>query len=177
MADLVGPARPVQPAGTVPDGFHRDPVVLGEDTADPDGRRELVFRHADDAPGEVGRFADAAARVHVDPVVPEGPGGEDRDRDERRVLAEADHVGGEGELGRVELAETRHAEEGLLDRQVQVGQLDAVRPDVAGRQGQGPVVIPARQGQWHPHAHPASLLRPPRRGTITPGVGRPPRPA
>ena len=49
VADLVGPAGPVQPAGAVPDGVHRHPVVLGEDPPVPEaserlGPAELVER-------------------------------------------------------------------------------------------------------------------------------------
>ena len=40
-----------------------------------------------------------------------------------------------------------------LHRQVQVGQVDAVRPHLPGGQGKGPVVVPAGQGHGHPRTH------------------------
>ena len=95
--------------------------------------------------------------VDVDAVVPERPGREHRDGHERRVAIaiQAEHVRGQRQLGGLELAEPQHPEEGLFDRQGQVGEIDPGRPDVTLGQRQRPVVVPAGQGQRHAQAHPA----------------------
>src|SRR3984957_15817988 len=65
----------------------RDVVPVGEDAADPDVRGQLILRDAHRPPRQLLRKADAAPGVDVDSAVPEGPGREDRDRDEGRALA------------------------------------------------------------------------------------------
>ena len=153
VRDLVGPAGLVQATGAVLNGRHWQAVPLGQDAADPHGRGQLVLRHADQVPGQVRGLADTAAGMNVDAVMPERPGREHRDSDERRVLAQADHIRGQRQLGRLELAEPGHPEERLLHRQVQVGEVDSGRPDVALGQRQRPVIVPAGQGQRYAQAH------------------------
>ena len=96
-----------------------------------------------------------AFALHVDPAVPEHPGGEHRQRDERRRgLVQRRDVGGQRHLRDVELAVPQHPEERLLDRQPQVGQVDAVRAHAAVLEGAGPVVVAAGEREMQSgHRH------------------------
>jgi hypothetical protein len=122
---------------------HRHTVEVGEDAADPDVGGQLVLGDPHPAAGQLLRRLDARCRVHVDPVVPEGAGREDRDGDERGVLLEGEHEGGQRELGDVELLEADHPEEGLLRGQGQHRQIDTLDGDAAVRERAGAVVVAA----------------------------------
>src|SRR5689334_18481763 len=122
MRELLGAAWPVQPAGAITDRLDADAVVLRKNSPDPNRGCDLVLGYADDAPGKVGRLLDAAGRIDVDAVMAKRPRRVHRQRYERRSLPQADDVGRQRKLGRVELAVARHPEERLLDRQVQVRQ-------------------------------------------------------
>jgi hypothetical protein len=141
----------VQAAGAVGDRLDRHPVLVGEDAADPDVRGELVLRQPDPLADEVARLADARGLGHVDAAVPEQPGREDRDGDERRLAGQPDDVAGQRHLRGVELAEAGHAEERLLHLLGQVGQVDAGGPDAAVPEGLRPVVPFAGQGDRNAH--------------------------
>jgi hypothetical protein len=86
--------------------------------------------------------------------VPEHPGREDRDGDERGGLAGrgrlvADHVvGGHGHLADVELAVAEHPEEDLLRIQREVAQVSPGHGDPAVGEGPGAVVGAAGQRDW-----------------------------
>src|SRR6185437_3321346 len=153
VRQLGHPPGRVLPAGAVPDRADRQPVPLGQDAPDPHVGGQLVLGHADQAARQPARLRHSAVRRHVDPVVPERTGQEGRDRHERRVRLQADQVGGQRHLGRVELAVPRHPEERLLDRQRQDGQVHALRLDLAPGQPGGPVVGPAGQRQRHAQRH------------------------
>jgi hypothetical protein len=155
VGDLGNPAWLMLAAGAVADRLDGQPVVFGEDAADPHVRGELVLREADRAAAQVTRRRDAALRVDVDAATPEGARNKHGDRDERRAarITEADHGRGQRHLRGVELAMPQHPEERLLDRQAQVGQVDAFRPHLTAGQRGGPVVLPAGQRQRHPAVH------------------------
>jgi hypothetical protein len=95
--------------------------------------------------------------------VPERAGDEGRDGHERRAPVQADQVGGQRHLGRVELPVPHHPEEGLLHRQNQEGQVDAFGLDIAAGQRGGAA---CRAEPRFPAAvlgrGPAALAEPPR---------------
>ena len=118
-------------------------MKVGEDPADPDVGGQLVLGDPHPAARQLLRRLDARRRIHVDPVVPEGAGREDGDRDERGVLLEGEHEGGQRELGDVELLEAHHPEEGLFGGQGQQGEVDALDAHAAVRERAGAVVVTA----------------------------------
>ncbi len=94
------------------------------------------------------RLADAALRRDEDAVVAEEARGKHRNGDEGRVLARQRHrIGGQRHLRRVELAVAQHAEERLLDRQLEDVEIDALGRDAAVGERADAVVVPAGKGQ------------------------------
>ncbi len=140
-------------------------MLVGQDPADPHVCGQLVLRHSDDAADEVLGAFDAGSGIDVHAAMAEHPGGEDGQGHKRcRVLLQRDHVGGQGHLRHVELAVSKHAEEGLLYGESQVGQVDPIGTDRFLLQRSRPVVVPARQGQTQSaHAGRLSLARASRR--------------
>ena len=145
---LFGAARLFESARHVVDALDWHAMRVGENSADPDGRRHLVFRRADGAADQILRPFDAGGGVHVDARMPEEPRQENRDRHERRIVGEERHdIRGQRHLRDLELAVAQHAEEGLFHGQVQAGEVDAVGPHAAVEERAGTVVAPAREGQ------------------------------
>ena len=125
-------------AGVIGDAVDGNAVMLGQDSANPHRRRHLVLGRSDPLADQVLRLADAGARVDVDARMAKEARRKDRDRDERARLAEhRDRVRRQRHLGDVELAMPQHPEEGLLDGQIEIGEVDAVglhrcRPSARG---------------------------------------------
>ncbi len=135
-------------AGVVGRAVGRDAVLVGQDPADPDHRRQLVFGIADSPPGELLRFGDAAAGVHIDRGMPEHPRRKHRDRDKRTVrMEERQHIRRQRHLRDVELTVAQHPEECLLDRKRQAIEVHAFGRHAAFEQRTRTVVVPAGQCQ------------------------------
>ena len=153
---LLDSARGLLPAGVVRHRIDWHAVVFGEDAPDPHAGGQLEFGGADALAAQVGGCRDAGVGVDVDPAVAEHPRGEHRQRDERpRVPVQGRDVGRQRHLRDVELAVPQHPEERLLDRQPQVGQVDAIGANAAVLEGTGPVVVATGEGQiqtghWSP---------------------------
>ena len=135
-------------ARVIGDAVNRHAMVVCQDAANPHAGGQLILGRSHSPAGEILRSAYSAGGVHIDGGVSEHARGKDRDRDERWIGREERHyVRGEGHLGGVELPMPQHAEERLLDRQVQIPQVDAVGLDAALGQRPGPVVVPAPERQ------------------------------
>ena len=145
---LLGTSRLLLAAGVVGDAVDRHAVLVGRM---PRIQTAAVIWYSGVPtllPARSRRLADPARRVDVDARVPEEARREHRDGDERPVGREQrHHVGRQRHLRGVELAVPQHPEERLLDRQVQVVEVDAVGLDAPLEQRAGPVVVPARQRQ------------------------------
>jgi hypothetical protein len=149
---LLGPLRLLEAGGAIGDRLDRDAVALGQDPADPDVCGELILGDADDLAGQILRALDAAAGVHEDAGVTERARREDGDRDEPRLVRQQrDRVRRERHLRHVELAVAQHPVEGLLDRERQVDELDALGHDAAVAQRARSVVVEAGKAQAEAH--------------------------
>ena len=143
---LFRPAGLLFAAAHIGDAIDGHAVMVGEDTADPDRRRHLVFRITDALADQVFRFVDAGGGVDVDAGVAKEAAWKNRNRDKRTVRFEQrDGVGGQRHFRRLELLVAQHAEEGLFDRHVEVIQIDPVRLHAAVHKRAGAVIIPAAQ--------------------------------
>ena len=142
--EFFAPTRLLLAAGTVRDAVDRHPIVIGEDPANPHRCGHLVLGRAYALADQVLRLANPGIDVDVDGRVPEEPRRKDRDRHEGARLAEHRHrVRRQRHLGDVELPVPQHPEERLLDRQVQKGEIDAVRLHGAVHQRAHAIVVPA----------------------------------
>ena len=117
-----------------------EPVVLGQDAADPGHGRHGIGADADPLAGELSRGNSAAFRVVHDVGMLE-PGDQHRGQQHQGLAVRERHkVGDDGELGEVELSLAHHALEGGARRlDVRVIQLDERRPQRA---------FPQRRGDW-----------------------------
>src|SRR5207302_7347761 len=78
------------------------------------------------------------------------------------IVAQADQIARQRQLGGVELGEARHAKEDVFHRQSQTDQLDTLGDDRAIVQRARAIVVAARQGQAQPaHAWPPSSIAAP----------------
>ena len=123
-------------------------MVLREYAANPYRRGHLVFGAGNPLADQIPRFANPRRGVDVDARVAEKPRRKNRQRDKRPLRPMQRHtVRGQGHLRQVEFAKPRHAEKGLLDRQIKVVEVDAVDFDRAVLQGAGAIVVPAGEAQ------------------------------
>jgi hypothetical protein len=154
--DLLDPPRVLEAAGDIRGVSDRQTVMLGEDAANPNVGGQLVLGDADAPAAELFGALDAAVTPHVDAGVAECPRREDRHGDERGFGASTrDHIRGQRELGDVELAEARHAEEDLLRLQGDVVDAEAFRPDASRGDRASAVVVPTGERD----AHGGSIIR------------------
>ena len=139
---LLVPSRLLDAAGAPAQIGRADAVLVLQDAARPDRRRDLVFRHADDAALEIGGRPDAAIGPDIDRRMAEGARDEGGDRDIRRVVAVEQHeVAAQRELGDVELGMAQGAEERLLDRQRKERGIAAFDRHPAVNQRTGAIVV------------------------------------
>ena len=137
----------LDPAGAPLDLPPLDAALVLEEPALPDRRRHLVLRHADRLAFEVGGPLDAAVGADVETGMTEQPRQEDGDGDVGGNAALRQHeIGGEGELGDIELRMAHGAEEDFLGLQGQVRNVAAVDRDLAVADGPRAVVIARRYG-------------------------------
>ena len=146
--ELLVASRLLLAAGEVLRARRIDAVLVLQDAADPDRCGHLIFRNADFFARKILRLADAAFRRDENARVAEEARGEHRDRDEGGLLPhERNAVRGERHLRRVELAVAQHPEEGLLDEEVLVDEVDALGPHAAVGERARAIVVPAGEGK------------------------------
>ena len=145
---LLDSARGLLPPGVVRHRIDWHAVVFGEDAPDPHACGQLEFGGADALAAQVGGCRDAGMGVDVDPAVAEHARGVHRQRDERlRVPVQCRDVGRQRHLRDVELTVPQHPEERLLDRQSQIGQVDAIGANATVLESTGPVIVATGKGQ------------------------------
>ena len=156
--DLLVAPRLLDAAGEVLDARRIDAVLVLQDAADPDRRRHLVFGHADALAGEVlgsrmPLFAET--KMHEWRKIRDGKTGIAMNG---AIVAPQRHrVRRQRHLGHVEFAVPQHAEERLLDVELEILEVDAVGPHAAVGERARAVVVPA--GQREAQARHGRFLR------------------
>ena len=123
--------------------------MIGEDAADPDRCRHLIFRHADSLADQILGLPDAGFRADVNAGMTEEARRKDRNGDEAPGLLEQRHrVGRQRQFRGIEFLEADHPEERLLDRHVEVIEVDPVGLYRTVGEGTGAIVIPAAEREF-----------------------------
>ena len=156
---LLAAAGIFQPALHPGQVFGGDAELVLQIAAEPQHRRHLILRHADALALEIGRARNAAVAADIDRRMPEHARQERRHRHiGRRAARQRDQVGGESDLGHLELAVEIGALETLLDRHGDVIDVAAFDAHPAIDQRPHAVVIPGRNGDRQA-AHDPSVRR------------------
>ena len=137
------------PAGEVARTGHRHGIFVAQDSANPNGSGELIFGLADLFADQIFGLADAAVAIHENAGMAKGAGRKNGNGYERRVIGKkGHHVGGKRHFRGVEFAVAQHAEEGFLDRESQIVEVDAVDGDAAVDERAGAIIVPAGESEW-----------------------------